>query len=411
MRGLSVSLYRPDRSQPVRAQTDLEQVPRPTWTIVLVATASVAGLTWALTHERSPEVDVRQVIAINLAAAQLAMEDGRYLDPPQSSAVARYAAVLALDPQNEAALLGIESIATEYVESAKRAIASERFAEAVIAIDKLKRVRPRHQQLRVLQGLLAQRLEQRVADVRLEIQEQAQASAARADGVRRSARAATRPTETEAPIASRESESARPASLASAAPADTFAEPVSEASGSELYAGARMQPVMLASVNQLATPAPADYVRLAASYESVRGHLSTATQITRGEAGEAPATSSPVPSERAGASPSVDIPSEAASSPRDPRLIKTVQPAYPQSALRRGLEGWVDMTVVIGPSGDVVETHVHERRGSVTFERAAVTAVEQWKYEPRAPGDNSINDRIPVRIEFRLNDKGEDRRP
>lgn len=69
------------------------------------------------------------------------------------------------------------------------------------------------------------------------------------------------------------------------------------------------------------------------------------------------------------------------------------------------------MTVVIGPSGDVVEMHVHERRGSVTFERAAVTAVEQWKYEPRAPGDNSINDRIPVRIEFRLNDKGEDRRP
>jgi TonB family protein len=402
MRGLSVSLYRPDRSQPVLAQTDLEQIPRPTWTVVLVATASVAGLTWALTHERSPDMDVRQVIAINLAAAQLAMEDGRYLDPPQGSALARYAAVLALDPQNETARLGIDSIATEYIESATQAIESQRFADAVIAMEKLKRVRPRHQQLRVLRALLAQQLEQRVADVRQEIKTPAPAMA-RADGSRRAARV---PTASEAPSPNTEP-ATRPTALTSAALTDTFAEPASESSTAEFYGDARLQRAVLGAVDQPAAPTSTDYVRLAASYESIREHLSTATQVTRSEAGEALAVSSSTRATRAGgASPSIDVPTEAATTPREPRLIKSVQPGYPQSALRRGLEGWVDMTVVIGPSGDVVETHVHGRRGSVTFERAAVTAVEQWKYEPRTPGDNSIRDRIPVRIEFRLNDDG-----
>jgi TonB family protein len=385
MRGFSTPL-RADRSPAVRTQADLD-IPQPSWTIVLVATASVAGLTWALMHQRSPEADVRHVVAVNLAAAQLAMEDGRYLDPPQNSALARYTAVLALDPQNMAARVGIEQIANEYVGRAQHAIANNRFAEAVVAMDKLRRVRPRHQQLRELEGLLAQQLERRVAELRPEAEPPPERTA-RTGGAR-------------TPSVSNEERAARSANARAAAPdalPDATLRDDFPASGFDADA----RPALIAAVNRTAPAATAgDYIRLAASYESVREHLRGAALSSPTAAGEVlRASTAEAEVAQSGAGVAIDSPAAM----RDPQLVHSVQPTYPQSALRRGLEGWVDLTLVIGPSGDVIDTIVHERSGSVSFERAAVLAVQQWKYEPRAPGDNAVRDRVPVRIRFRLDE-------
>jgi len=72
------------------------------------------------------------------------------------------------------------------------------------------------------------------------------------------------------------------------------------------------------------------------------------------------------------------------------RSLTRVNPAYPEIALASGREGWVALSFVITPTGDVTEAMVEQSSGGEPFERAALRAVEQWKYEP------ATQDGVPV---------------
>jgi protein TonB len=107
--------------------------------------------------------------------------------------------------------------------------------------------------------------------------------------------------------------------------------------------------------------------------------------------------------------PSLDQPSASAGrgpelpSPAVLKAVKLVEPQYPQAAQVRGIEGWVDLTLTVAASGDVIDARVEEREGSRSFERAALLAVRQWKYEPFGAPDSNVAPReIPVRVGFRL---------
>lgn len=67
----------------------------------------------------------------------------------------------------------------------------------------------------------------------------------------------------------------------------------------------------------------------------------------------------------------------------------------------RGLEGWVDVSLQVSPSGDVIAPRVEESSRGRMFNRAALNAVEQWKYEPRS--DSTTSERVRVRLQFRSN--------
>jgi protein TonB len=82
-----------------------------------------------------------------------------------------------------------------------------------------------------------------------------------------------------------------------------------------------------------------------------------------------------------------------------PKLIKMVQPEYPQEALMRGIEGWVDVSLEVNAAGDVVAPRIEDSSRGRLFHRAAITAVQQWKYEPRT--DGATSERIHVRLRFR----------
>jgi protein TonB len=75
-----------------------------------------------------------------------------------------------------------------------------------------------------------------------------------------------------------------------------------------------------------------------------------------------------------------------------------VQPVYPQEALMRGLEGWVDVSLQVSPSGDVIAPRVEESSRGRMFNRAALNAVQQWKYEPRS--ESADSERVRVRLKF-----------
>ncbi|WP_280554602.1 TonB family protein [Halomonas sp. 25-S5] len=79
--------------------------------------------------------------------------------------------------------------------------------------------------------------------------------------------------------------------------------------------------------------------------------------------------------------------------------VSRVPPNYPRRALRRGLEGHVELEFLIQPDGrvDPSSIRVLEARPRRAFEAAAESAVAEWRFEP----DGRLR-RARQRLEFQL---------
>ena len=62
--------------------------------------------------------------------------------------------------------------------------------------------------------------------------------------------------------------------------------------------------------------------------------------------------------------------------------IHRVAPSYPPDALAEGIEGWVDVSFVVSPTGEVGEAMVEDSSGVKSLERAALASVRTWTYKP-----------------------------
>lgn len=88
------------------------------------------------------------------------------------------------------------------------------------------------------------------------------------------------------------------------------------------------------------------------------------------------------------------------------RLVRqrTVEPEYPERANRDGLEGWVNLRVIVSPNGIVAGVEVVEAEPVEVFDAAAMRAVRQWRFEPpRLAGVTAPQSKL-YRIWFRLDD-------
>lgn len=63
--------------------------------------------------------------------------------------------------------------------------------------------------------------------------------------------------------------------------------------------------------------------------------------------------------------------------------IVKVAPTYPQRAIPRGLEGYVLLEFTVDEQGRVVDPRVVEAEPRGVFDRAALKAVQRFKYKPR----------------------------
>ncbi|MCH9826361.1 MAG: energy transducer TonB [Gammaproteobacteria bacterium] len=70
--------------------------------------------------------------------------------------------------------------------------------------------------------------------------------------------------------------------------------------------------------------------------------------------------------------------------------IVKVAPIYPDSAARRGLEGWVLLKFTVTETGAVRDPVVLESEPGSTFDRAAMKAVLKFKYKPRVEGGKPV---------------------
>jgi protein TonB len=76
------------------------------------------------------------------------------------------------------------------------------------------------------------------------------------------------------------------------------------------------------------------------------------------------------------------------------------QPAYPEEARKKGIEGMVEIEIVIDESGNVQIRRV--RSGAEPFVAAALAAIQTWRYEPATRDGQTIPVHRVVRVPFRL---------
>jgi periplasmic protein TonB len=322
-------------------------IPRPPWFAVVAALLAVAGLMLWVAADREPAIDPQAVIASNLAAGQRALNEGHALEPRGRSALDHYTTVLALDPANVAARQGIDQIADRFVAQAGVAIARGEVAAAIVALDSIRRVRPEHRQLR-------------------ELQEQLDAAQA------------THAAKAPAPVAatSQPTPKATPASTQSQQKLEAQARAVAEAAEA-----LKRDQLKLADAQQ----------QFALKIEAAQAQLAAA----RKESAE--------PAAPAGAA--AVAPAVAAPEPASPRLIRIVKPEYPQDALLKGAEGWVNVSMLITPAGNVQDPRIEETSNGSLFNRAAISAVRKWKYEPFVAAEPLEKRRVTVRVDFRMEER------
>lgn len=333
-------------------------VARTPWIAFAVALVAVAGAVWWVMFQRLPDIDPREVVERNLADAQSAMAEGRYTDPPERSALHYYSTVLALDPRNADATAGIDAIADRHITNARVLLDERRVAEAGVALEKARRVRPDHTGLPALDAQWRKELRKMLASGEpLPKPMDTPPPVKQAMVKRPAAPLAHEPTSnnSEVPLAQKPAPAFQPVA------ATTLPEATNE-----LRAAVGATPAMQAAVTDLPGTGP------------------TVEDTSSIDAAPAALPDSPPPAA---------VPAIA------PKLIRMVQPQYPQEALMRGLEGWVDVSLQVSASGDVITPRVEDSSRGRMFNRAALSAVQQWKYEPRSDGTTS--ERISVRLQFR----------
>jgi TonB family protein len=87
---------------------------------------------------------------------------------------------------------------------------------------------------------------------------------------------------------------------------------------------------------------------------------------------------------------------------REPRLIQHVAAEYPPEAARRGIEGSVDVGFTVSPQGKVEDASVLSAVPADIFNRAALSAVRRWKYEPKTENGVPVEAHVQLRLQFKL---------
>ncbi|MEM6584019.1 MAG: energy transducer TonB [Pseudomonadota bacterium] len=87
--------------------------------------------------------------------------------------------------------------------------------------------------------------------------------------------------------------------------------------------------------------------------------------------------------------------------------IFRVAPDYPASAIRRGIEGYVDLLFDINASGKTENIRVIASEPSGIFDRAALRALAKWKYKVPEIDGTAVGQRdMTTRIRFEMEQDG-----
>lgn len=140
----------------------------------------------------------------------------------------------------------------------------------------------------------------------------------------------------------------------------------------------------------LAVPQLSSNISIAASAPSLQG---LTAQIAAPVAPTAPAAT-PAATPSAPSNDSEVIP------------LNQVLPVYPDSARRRGIEGYVKLAFTITADGKVENVRVIEASPENVFNREARRAAVRWRFAPRREGGQLVEREAVKTLQFRLEKRG-----
>lgn len=97
-------------------------------------------------------------------------------------------------------------------------------------------------------------------------------------------------------------------------------------------------------------------------------------------------------------------PAAASGETRDARMTQAPQPEYPATAARNRQSGWVEVEFTVAADGSVQNARAVSSSPPRVFDREAVRAIEQARFEPRLDRGQPIATKLRRRIEFKLSD-------
>ena len=84
---------------------------------------------------------------------------------------------------------------------------------------------------------------------------------------------------------------------------------------------------------------------------------------------------------------------------------RQLEPEYPDGALRKNIEGWVELSYVVTTDGKVTNINVLDSNPTGVFEAAASKALSRMRYKPAMQAGKPIAVGTKLRIAFRMNKK------
>jgi len=91
--------------------------------------------------------------------------------------------------------------------------------------------------------------------------------------------------------------------------------------------------------------------------------------------------------------------------PEMPTLMVKTAPIYPEEARKKGIQGEVQVQILVGADGIVKEaTVISNKTGSKELEKAALDAVYKWKFNPGKLEGKPVQVHVIIPIKFKLKD-------
>jgi len=85
------------------------------------------------------------------------------------------------------------------------------------------------------------------------------------------------------------------------------------------------------------------------------------------------------------------------------RPLVRVNPKYPITAARDGIEGWVILAFDINPIGQVVNISVVDSQPKRVFDKAARQALRKWKYKAKSVDGKAVaQQNFTVQLDFKM---------
>ena len=174
----------------------------------------------------------------------------------------------------------------------------------------------------------------------------------------------------------------------------------------------RLRTALQAATERAARQAAEEEARLAREAAAAEAAAQQAAQPAPAPAQPAPTQPAPAPAQPTPApveptpapaqpAPAQPTPAPAARAPGQlPPVVSQVSPRYPPLALRRRIEGFVELSFTVQPDGSVTDISVIDSEPRTLFNREAINAMERWRF---APGPAPVKGRRT--FDFKLADE------